>query len=216
VRGVPASAEIYNCDSYGSKFAGWLNYGAYYEGVSAELTVRYGAVCDTDQNNNNFSTAWTMLASNAGGGGYVQSGFMRAYGSLIYHFAEQNRDGSSYTRVYGSPISVGEIHRYWQQWDSTCSCLHSNVDTTRFMNSSFDPFSVWTTPFSEQFVGEVKHVASDMPGVGGGPTKFANISVQDYYNHWALIPNPFLARTVDRSRWGANAINSTTTQIWTN
>ena len=81
---LPGSGE-----TKGNYFDGMWQRNANYIGVWSDMTVRYAAVCDTDHSQynpatgamGNFTSAWTMLANASGNpGGWLQSGYLRAYG----------------------------------------------------------------------------------------------------------------------------------------
>lgn len=224
-----AAAEVYNCTPNGqvagNYFDGMYQPNANYIGVSALITVRYGAVCDTDQSQydrntgavGNFVTAWTMIADSAGRG-WLQSGYLRAYGQPMVHvsqFYNPNFYGGPVTR-FGSEILAGEVHRYWQQYypDSEGE-WHSNVDSTRFINTSPGVLTYGWAGYSQQFFGETRYLSSDMPGGVSYPSSFDSIQVQVSPTDWVFIPSPFLTGLNQNSRWAYNPTSSTSFDIWT-
>jgi hypothetical protein len=121
-----ASAEVSNCTQFGSAgnyFDGMWNSNSPYIGVSSNLVVRYAAVCDTDTSQyntstgaiGNFSAAWSMIA-NAGGEGWLQSGYLRAYAQGDITFSQEYNPYTIglYTK-FQSLVNAGETHHYWQQ-----------------------------------------------------------------------------------------------------
>lgn len=227
---LPAQAAGATCSSqYQSYFDGryqWSDLKGpsphYYEGASAHLTAQAVAFCPGDARwRYNFSYAWTMVANN-NGQGWIQSGFGQwnaGFGCLV-HWSEASLDGINYNDVFGSCVSPGEVHQYWQQytgqpcspgdWGSGTSHgnIYSNVDTIAFM--SICPWGVWTTPFSIQYMGETKYLESDMPGNDTHLTNFSDMEAQRFSdNIWEATPcildnansngNPY--ETVPPGRW---------------
>lgn len=220
---APAQAYIPQCGSGSNWFNGFSafpNSGSpnNFEGAQAYITVRFGSVCDTDTSPvNNFTNAWTMIAD-SDGLGWAQSGFERGYAGGLYHFAQQY-DGFSNLRTQYSvnTVPAGEVHRYWQQYDPACSCIHSNVDLTRFLSSTFNPFASWsrTRPWSPQFLGEARYRESDIAGRVSYPTSFTGMSVQRLDENWQPIPCPFLSGSSDEpNRWLFAARSCTSIDIW--
>jgi hypothetical protein len=206
-----------------SYFDGWADISNrvgpnpyYFEGTSANIDVQAVALCTPDsEGRGNFSYSWDMIA-NGTGSGWAQSGFGTYQGiSCLFHWAEQSASGSSYTDVYGSCVSPGQVHQYWNQYDPACTCLHSNVDTTRFMNSTFHPFSIWTQPFSPQFAGETKHSESDITGLVGSKTPFNHMLTQQYDETWPLAPCFLDSVNSVPTRYAQQGVNCYTDNIWT-
>jgi len=161
---APAAAELYNCAApYQSYFDGAYTSTNTVIGSSAKIVNRFGAVCDTDTTNDNVSTAWTMIAGN-GFLQYAQAGFIRWYGSPDYFFAQDNDGGAPRTTFGVALANYGETHQYWDQWSAGCNCVQEVVDVTIFQSTPYNPRTAWTQPFSNQWLGEVKYTASDMPG----------------------------------------------------
>ncbi len=160
-----ASAEVYTCDTpSGSYFDGSYTSTSSVVGTAADIVNRQGAVCDTDTSQNNVSASWSMIAGNAGSCQYAQAGFVRWYASPDYFFAQDNDCGGMVDTTFGASPGYGQTHHYWAQWDSSCSCIHENVGVTIFQSTPWNPYSVWNEPFSNQWLGETHHLASDMPG----------------------------------------------------
>lgn len=217
---VTAGAQIPQCGVRSNYFDGMARFGAWYMGSQAYIKTRWGFVCDTDTDPiSNFTNSWSMIASGAFNG-WAQSGFERGYGGSLRFFAQQyNGATGSLQTVYGGLTQAGEVHRYWQQTLNDCPglawCIHSNIDLTRFLTSTFNPFTYWVQPFSQQFFGETAYRESDMPGRSSSRTSFSDIQVQDYWGNWAPIPSPFLTGYVDSTRWGLQPTSSTSFDIWT-
>lgn len=223
----PASAEVYTCGSPGNYFDGMWNPQSAYFGVSATITVRYGAVCDTDHSQynptsgavGNFVTAWSMLAD-SGGHGWLQSGFIRAYGQALIdvsQFYNPHFYGGPVT-IFGAQRNAGEVHRYWQQYYPDAQGeFHSNVDTTRLINTSTGVLTYGWSGFSQQFFGEAHYRESDMPGGATYPTSFSSLQVQNAVASFIPIPSPFLAGSnIDNpARWSYAPTSSTSFGIWT-
>lgn len=188
---TPVVGSIAACDTLGHYFAGDSSLATQepipYEGVSASLTYRNSGLCTTDKTSDNDSTAWTMLSS-SDGDGYAQSGVLHNWptGPCIRHWAAQNEYGiaGQESDVIGVCASAGEVHQAWQLWDPSIGRIVSLIDATRFITSSWNPFTVWTTPFLAQVVGETHYGNSDVPGLSASPSDFTTIQVQAYSNSW--------------------------------
>lgn len=222
-----ASAEVPNCTPSGqvagNYFDGMAAYNQPYNGVSANLLVRYGAVCDSDtstynpstQNLGNFNYSWTMIAD-TGGNGWLQSGFFRDYGTGINNFAQYYNANYGIVDIVGAVVNPGETHRYWQQrYGDSQGVFHSNVDTTRLINTS-NLMDGWAG-LSQQFFNETRYKSSDVPGTSTSKTQFTNIQTENYNGVFAPIPSPFLTGYDDNAaRWGGpQPTGSTSFNIWT-
>jgi hypothetical protein len=224
----PAHAEIYTCGT-GPKsvFDGYTNASNdpnSYEGTSATIVVRRGAVCDTDTSSGNISIAWTMIASNGGTGGWAQSGYYRWYGSSIYHFAQFRQTTSSklYTKIGTTALTAGSAYRYWQQtlYNSTAGQwqIRDNVNSTILLQTNFNTFTAWTTPLSVQFEGETKYAASDVPGSSSAPASFTGMQVQRYSDdQWtSTLPALYGPATGQTStRYKRSSVSNNAFNIWT-
>jgi hypothetical protein len=208
-------------------------YNQPYNGVSARITIRTASVCDSDhtafnsgtQDLGNFEWTWSMIAD-TGAVGWLQSGPFRSYGTPFRHFAQYYNYYYGVVDVVGSTVNTGEIHQYWQQYLPDASGLdHSNVDTTRFINTS-NLRTGWSG-LSQQFFGETRYRASDVAGTSSATAKFDQLQVEDYSNVWHGLPNPFLTGYNDcdgvsdpvsncsPARWaGPQPLSQTSFQIW--
>lgn len=214
----PVQAEISQCGSRGPYLDGFYRFPQEsYEGVHARITAQWGWVCNTDTNPlSNFTNSWSMVVDRFGHNGWAQSGFERGYGTGIRHFAQQMRSQGDFFTQYGSYFPEGENHGYWQQYDPSCSCIHSNVDQTRLMTSWFDPKFWWPQPFGVQFLGEAAYRESDIPGYGGTRTNFSGLEVQRSSDHAYITIPCFLYNINDNpSRWSVWGNSCTNFDIWT-
>lgn len=179
-----ATAEVRNCTQFGGAgnyFDGMWNPHSSYIGVSANLTVRYAAVCDTDTSQynastqaiGNFSAAWSMIA-NAGGPGWLQSGYLRAYSQGDVTFSQEYNPSTIglYTK-FGTTVSSGNVEHYWQQ--NSGATYYSNVGTTRIISVSKANLTYGWSGYSQQFFGEDKYLSSDMPGGASYPGTWSGI-----------------------------------------
>jgi hypothetical protein len=193
-----AGAEVYTCgasgDARGNYFAGYYQNGngPAYEGASAHIITEYGAVCDTDTSQSNFTAEWSMIA-NGDGAGWVQSGFLRWYNSPIHYFSQEFNgcpasggdtcSGGCYggscdfNTVYGTSPEVGHTHTYIQKYDSANNDVQSIVDATVFQTTAWDPLSIWPDT-SVQYFGEAAYLENDIAGNASTPTLFSSITGQ--------------------------------------
>jgi hypothetical protein len=226
---TPAHAEVYKCGTYhaSSLFDGYSdasNDPDYWEGVSASIVVRSGSVCDTDTSGNNVSVAWTMVASNAGKGGYAQSGYYRYYGSPLYHFAQYRQTATSkyVTKFSTNTIAAGGTYRYWQQsvYNSAAAQwqIRDNYNTTIILQTNFNTFSAWTLPLSVQFEGETKYAESDIPGTTSAKAHFSSMQVQRFSDNGFQAGLPALygpAAGQTSTRYKRSAVAGNAFDIWT-
>ena len=197
-----------------------------YIGVSANITVRYAAVCDTDpsqynqasQSLGNFTAAWSMISDSAKQAkGWLQSGYLRAYGQSLVHFAEWYNHAYGYYDAFGAVVNPGEVHQYWQQYyPDSQGDFHSNVDTTRFINVTGSQLVYGWSGYSQQFSGETAYLSSDIAGGASYPASFSSLQVQTQPTSWQSIPSPFL-KGVDSNpgRWSVQPTSPTSFNIWT-
>ena len=191
-----------------SKFDGWgvSPYLSYvrtneYEGAAANITVRNALLCTTDTSEANNSSAWSMITDFRG---WAQTGFLRAGPIGEAHFAQQSLDGTSWSTVFGSQVADGEVHHDWQQYDGGCGCIHSNVDVTRFMDSTFNPKLSWVYPYGAEFFGETKYLETNMPGWNTSQTTFSGLQVQNFSNDngWYTPPEwSYWSSNDNTNRW---------------
>jgi len=203
VSGNSVHAEVYTCGTKSNYFDGY--YRAYgqgsAEGANAQIVNRYGAVCDTDTSGNNFVATWAMIANN-GGGGWVQSGYIRWYDHTTVFFSQISKTGDPNfgqfdTKFGTSSLAYGDTNHYYEKWVSSCSCDHSNIDSTTWLSTTFNPFNAWFLPFSPQFSGEAAYKQNDMPGNSSTPTSFTDLHYQDYTDSWVSYGCNLLTKSND-------------------
>jgi hypothetical protein len=225
--GPASQAAYYTCDPSGNFHAGYASAtdGSephLYEGASANILYRGSANCATDYSNWNFKSGWTMIAS-GNGLGWAQSGFIWRPGFPCWkHWAQQWR-GNGYPLVdkVDSCATLGALYHAWQQtvfvggiqqW-----AVKSNVNSTTLIQSNFDQFLAWASPFSAQYYGETGHANSDVPGSPTGPMEFRDVGVQDFFNDsWNnACGYVTLYRWVAVNRWAADAPGCDYLRVWT-
>ena len=212
-----ASAYLWQCGTPGNYFDGMYRIGDNIEGVKANITSRFSGVCDTDSDPaNNFTNAWSMITPSTSNA-WVQSGYERGFGTGVRHFSQIYSPGLQDTTAWGSLFPYNEDHTYWQQYDPATKRIRSNVDLTNFLVTSFNPFAVWPQPFISEFMGEVRYLASDVPGYSGSAAGFWSIQTQRTSNHsWQFIPCPYLTGLNDQpSRWAVQGVSCTSFHIYT-
>jgi len=222
----PAGAEVSNCTQFGpggNYFDGSWKPSSSYIGVSAEITVRYAAVCDSDTSQynqatesvGNFSAAWSMIAD-SGGNGWLQSGYIRAYAQGDVSFSQEYNPYTIglYTK-FQNGVSAGQVHQYWQQ--ASGGTYYSNVDTSRLITVSAANLTYGWAGYSQQFFGEDKYLSSDMPGGVGSYGTSGTIQVQDSSDNWHNVTSGFLTTANDTygNRWVVQSTGSQSFNIWT-
>jgi hypothetical protein len=187
-----ATAEVFSCGSTSA-----TNYhvgkiqnpsdstyiGHPYEGVSADIVTRSGAVCDTDTSQFNRTNSYAMIASANKGPlafGYAQAGFVRWYNHAAVFFWEYQNGNGLFSQKFGtSTVSYGSAHTYKVAWTSSCSCYQLSIDGAVGLSSNWNPYDgSWWYPFSPQFEGEATYKESDVPGNSSVPTTFSNVKGQ--------------------------------------
>ena len=58
--------------------------------------------------------------------------------------------------------------------------MQSGIDNTLFLQSTWNPFVYWPTPFLAQYSGETHHNASDVPGSLTAKADFSSMTVQNW------------------------------------
>jgi hypothetical protein len=87
-----------------------------------------------------------------------------------------------------------------QWWDPSSICLRSDVDTSVYLVSSWNPFAVWSYPFSPQFFGEAAYLASDVAGNAASQTQFTSLGGEREDNdNWEGYPCLLLSASNDGS-----------------
>lgn len=208
---VAAHAEVASCGarSANNYHAGYVNPGdPYVEGDYAIIATRYGAVCDSDTSNNNFTNHYAMIASN-NLAGWAQAGYIRWYGSSIVFFAQQSSGHTLNTKYGTTALAAGSTNFYYNKWASSCLCMENIIGRTLYLKSTWNPWTTWTTPFSPQFTGEATYLASDLAGTASAPANYTAISGQDSATDaWLAYPcgrlqafNDGAARRTDGKSW---------------
>lgn len=215
---TPAGGAIPECGARGPYLNGYLRFptNQFYEGVHARITAQWGWVCDSDGDPaSNFTNAWSMISDN-NGYRWAQSGVERGYGTGIRHFSQILRNDNDFFTQYGSYISEGENHGYWQQYDPGCACIHSNVDFTTFISSWFNPKAEWPQPFGVQYFSEAAYRESDVMGYSSTPTEFGGLQVQRSSDHQFQSTPCFLQYlNQNTARWTQQAFSCTQFNLWT-
>jgi hypothetical protein len=191
-------------------------------GVSAQVRVQVGTVCEGDTSMYNFSNAWTMLSSHAGNG-WGQTGFIRWYHHDIVHFA-QYKQGPTFNAVtyYGNTsLAAGELHQYWtlRGASSNClvtsSCLVGHIDQTTWFYTPFDPAAFWSTPFVQLYEGEVGYREANIPGVATAKTGFNYMQYINSSNQWVSSPCNLYTVNDNPNRWTQETVECDWRRIWT-
>jgi hypothetical protein len=122
--------------------------------------------------------------------GWAQSGLLYDPTRTCWmHFAQQKRPGYLPQTNVQYCVTFGVTHQAWQRtkWNATKGMwsIQSMIDTTPFLDSSYDPtgawspFDVWSGPFIPQFFGETHHNVSDVPGYTATRLDMSTMLVQD-------------------------------------
>lgn len=189
------SARAATCGPFQGHHAGYITnaYGGsqprLFEGAKALITDRNGySLCTSDTSNGNFSTAWSMIASHDLNG-WAQSGPYLWWGSAggvycVDRWAQQKTiSGTPINYFIGGCSVANQAHYYWQQatYDGTWH-IRSNIDQTVIHQSTWSPFSNFTSPFEVQFSTETHYLESRIPGTPSLPEDYSLLQVQDRAN----------------------------------
>jgi len=202
------------CGSEVNNFSGGNYWGStlFYEGDSAIETVRGSQYCGgiPFQISSNFATAWAMIVSHDGGGGFAQAGFTQhspASGN-IHPFGADQRTGSistySETDVSSVNLAAGSNYKFTTFWDPACDCEREEYGGTVIRSTSFDPYANWTGNFSLEFNGETQWQGTDVPGVASSPTHFGGLQVENTDESIANISLVPLTMNATSSRYAYN------------
>lgn len=223
--GPAAVAQIYQCGVQHNYFDGKEQnnpIAAAYEGVSAIITTRHGAVCDTVTNPRlNWTNAWSMIANTeVGEPGHIQLGFERGYGTYIYYFSEYYDEeiGPPVTRYGTFPRTVGQKNKFWVAYSSACACEKMMIDATVWAQTSWNPYSWWssTVPWMAQFYGETLYLESDIAGTAASHTKFETLRGQRRSDSgWETMANVLGSYNDNPARWRVQSQGVTEFNIWT-
>jgi hypothetical protein len=243
-----ATAAYYTCDSPTGTFGtGWSSQNQLqqnqFEGASANVVYRDGALCSSDATIANASLVWTMVADGSPEpDGWAQSGRIYRKGLPCWqHFAQQVRNKFLYpphTWIEPGCTTAGSVFHVWQQTifvgGSLNWAIRSNINTKVLLDSSQEtselggPWShiaSWTTPFNVSFAGETKHNNSDIPGYSATKSDFSPagqtpMQVQDFLNDawYNTCGYVTLAAIVDADpahRYATDAPSCSNVRTWT-
>ena len=234
----PASAQIHDCQGpIVNRFAGIGGFPLSLpepneiESTFANIMVRFGAVCDTDQSQapypSNFSTAWVMVANRNGDGlKYSQAGHFRWYNSAIYPFSEFNKGSGPHRNIdYSTPLVRGSVHSFKTAYtfSQSCgapdACLKNYVDGNVVSATDYNPISTFVRPWSPQLFGETLYNESDMPGNTGSKSHFTSIYTQRFSDDaWSTAIPGYQAQNGNGSRWGQSTTfcgGTLCSDVWT-
>lgn len=185
--------------SYGNYFDGDShapNAGERFVGTSAVVSTKASALCYFSDSGYNSVAVWAMIAGGGNAYQYAQSGYINqnfesSTGDpdpcLADLFSEYN-DGapSDFVDKFGyfdegdNCLGMGSSFNYWEQYDSSCSCEHLNINSTQFDSTPFDPLTTWTGTFTTEFFGEAGDPHDSMAGTQSDPVVFEDLEQQNY------------------------------------
>lgn len=231
VGSLAQSAATVNCGTFVNTQVGFSTnnwHGApqpsTYEGVSANLTDRFGYVlCDSDTRGGfNFVTTRDMVFSNDGTG-YAQSGTMYRYGynGCVKRWAEQSFSGVFNDYYIGGCSGQNETHDYWQQmvFSNGSYVVRSNIDSTIIHQSTQNPFAYWTRPLQVGLDAESYYAINSIPGRNASREDYDGIQVQLFSNDGFVgsCGNIYLGQfDQNPTKWNVTAPSCSHTQTWDN
>lgn len=206
-----AKAEVFTCGTRSNYFDGKSDERGTVSSLGAAATIsgQYGAVCDTDTSQGNFTASWAMIQPQAASG-WVQSGRVRWYNHCTVVFA-QSYDGKNDNprTFYGTTCQAdsGGTNTFTELYSAGCTCIQAEENGNALQNSYFNPNNAWPTPWGPEFMGEAGYTQSDMPGNSASPTKFSNLQRQtsngfvDYACSVLSIINDGSRTRADGEKW---------------
>ena len=237
-----ASAEVASCPDAGNWFDGYYSASSQstWIGVSASITNPTEQVCDDDTTQNNYTTGvlgnfnavWTMIDwSPPSGQGWLQSGYIRSYGTADKFFSQALLANSSIYDAFGSGwlSSYGQNHQYWQNYQIATLKMRSLVDSSIFLQY---PQTDWNASGRAYWVPEAnsesEYLSSDVPGTSSSPTAMTSIQYEandgtGNFQSTALGPLTLTNSSGSGAgdcqlsdRWGeSSSISSNQFNIWT-
>jgi hypothetical protein len=154
------------------------------------------------------------------GNGWLQSGYLRAYaqGDITVSQLWNPFNMTVPLTKFGSTVSAGQIHHYWQ-WAAGTK-YYSQDGSDQIISALISNVTQGWCGYSQQFFGEDKYVSSDMPGGSSYPATTASMEVETPTQSWQNLPCPFLTGANDStqydSRWGGPSPTSCYSfNIWT-
>lgn len=223
----PEAKAAVTCTSYDSNYWDGFFQGPndgsnhFYEGASAYIVVRVGAICNPGQDPSSFTAQYVMIGD-GDSRGLGQVGTMRRYGYPLRWFAEFDAgDGTGFVRRFsagGVESEIGKAHAFRVVYGTGCACLVGRVDNYEIGRSSFSPYSKWSSysTWQVEFSGEVTNLASDMPGSASARTKFTGLGGQRVSDDQIESLRADLLYMNDYApRWAAEAHSRTAFDIWT-
>ncbi len=199
-----------------SKFDGNFSLGISNTGVGANITTAVPALC-TSGNSYSNSSAWAMVASHGGTGGYAQSGYLRSRGqSTVYYFAEYSKCGSNVCGFTHKETSAASGTHFYSSVYDYVSAIHMQVDSTTILTTNFDPTVNWTAPWSPQWLGETHDLGDDIVGAATSPVYFSGLCLRTSRSGGCTTSPSNLTTEVDSSRYHAKwDIANSEFHIWT-
>lgn len=189
---TPVGAAVNTCGAAGNYYVGrgWNPAGAEPTGASAR--IMRPAAADLCTSANTTSSAWTMLANDAGTG-WAQIGFVNLNWSSsntpthdkneFFMQWRKNASSPAYTLYWGSP-SVGSAWEFQAtRWTSDGN-IHLILDGANEWHTDFDPVDAWPGR-STQFFGETWRPGSDYFGTQGNRAEFRDVQSKTPSDGWA-------------------------------
>lgn len=220
-----ASAAIYQCGVYGSRWTGWTSRDAPrrpstgIEGASADLWANYDtSVCSTDDSGgHNFTFSYDMVYDSTSKY-WSQAGNYFGYGDpCVFATTEQAVNGVS-TRLYFYCTNSGEEDAYRNLLVGNPYRMAASINGETKQQTTYNPIGTWGYPFDIQFMGETKYLQSDVPGVSTNKQLFTSMGVQQYTTDdlVSTCGNVILAHYGDiPGRYATDSVSCNYVRTWT-
>jgi len=168
----PACAAI-ACQGFAYNFTGTDPKSMTHYGIKADVNTKTPALCGGSHSD---SSVWVMMAG-GGSGQYAQVGYGRHQGqSSVYYFAQYKKNAST-AAVHKETTVASGTHNYNVIYNFSNGHLYMYVDTTKILESNFDPAVSWTPGWQPQWEGETHDPGDDIPGSSSSPVYFSNMKI---------------------------------------
>jgi hypothetical protein len=190
-----------------------------YEGISANISVRKGLVCDSVGDSTNYTNARVGMYSGGSNPGQAFSGYTRwANLTTIPAKAWYQRDASDslHQIIDGTfnNLTQGSTYHFWVQYQNTSSRLRMNINTHVIAETTWDPFLYWTLGWLQVFGGDARYLQSDVPGLSSAKAHYSSMEVQLLNDTWTSSFSAPVS-SVSTTRWTHSSISGNAFDMWT-
>ena len=188
------------------------------KGSSAQIIVRRGLVCESDNDTyTNLVHAYSGATGwnpSSGKYGWVEVGYRRYFNAPnIYHYTEDSETGNSFVRQTFGIASLGGEYTYKAETGNIlCFCFRFFIAGTIVNNTTWDPEVSWESELiNATWKGRTKYTQSDIPGLSTSQTRFRNLKIQDVDYDFVPATSAFFVLDNDNlARWALSGVSNNT------